>query len=72
MRRPTWRWPTMSKVKTPVKSGKEPLAQSLSYTWVAQTLGHASSVIRSTGVRAHQCQQRSLAGCAVEVGALAR
>jgi hypothetical protein len=66
------RRPTVSWVKTPVKSEKKSLARSLSCTWVAWTLGNTSSVTESTGVRAHRRRRRSPAGCVVEAGAPAQ
>jgi hypothetical protein len=72
VRRSGWRRPTASMVKTPIKLGKESLAQSLSCTCLVRTLGHTSSAMGSTGARAYRCRRRSPAGCAVETGALAR
>jgi hypothetical protein len=42
----------MLRVKSPNKSGKKSLARSLRCTWVVRTLGYASSVTESIGVRA--------------------
>jgi hypothetical protein len=66
-----WR-PTSSRMETSIKLGKELLARSLSCKEAAHTLGHALSMTRSEGTKAHRWRQRMSAGCTVEVRALAR
>jgi hypothetical protein len=72
VRRSGWWRPTASRVETSIKLGKERLARSPSCKKVAQTSGHALSMMGSRETRAHHLQWRSSEGCVVEAGALAR